>query len=53
MFNRKEWRYTAISRAITDRVIKDVGQIGVDNHEEMPLEWINRLYCIDIEGEAI
>ena len=55
MFNRskKEQRDIAILRVITDREIKDIGYISIDNYKEMPLEQINRLYYINIEGEAI
>ena len=55
MFNRskKDQRDIAILRAITDGEIEDIGQIGVDNYEEMPLDQVDRFYCIDIEGEAI
>ncbi|KAJ6076839.1 hypothetical protein N7499_008820 [Penicillium canescens] len=55
MFNRskKAWRDTAILKAIADGEIEDSGQIGAEDDEERPQEWIDDLYCIDIEGEAI
>ena len=54
-FNRskKSWRDAATLRAIKDGEIDNKGSIGADHDEERPQEWIDDIYCIDIEGEAI
>lgn len=54
-FNRskKAWRDVAILKAIADGEIEDIGEIGSDHDEERPREWIDDLYCIDLEGDAI
>ena len=55
MFNRskKSWRDAAILKAIEDGEIDRKGVIGSDHNEERTYEWIDELYCVDIEGEAI
>jgi hypothetical protein len=55
VFNRskKAWREEAILRAIKDGEIDSEGAIGSDHDDERPQEWIDDIYCIDLEGEAI
>jgi hypothetical protein len=40
-------------RAIKDGEIDGEGAIGSDHDDERPQEWIDDIYCIDMEGEAI
>lgn len=55
IFNRskKAWREAAILKAIDDGDIENPGDIEDDDGAEMAREWIDDLYCVDLEGDAI
>ncbi|KAJ5873111.1 hypothetical protein N7455_003654 [Penicillium solitum] len=55
MFNRskKSWRDAAILKAIEDGDIENPGEIENDTSAEMAQDWIDDLYCVDTEGDAI
>lgn len=55
IFNRskKAWREAAILKAIDDGDIENPGDIEDDDSAEMAREWIDGLYCVDLEGDAI
>jgi hypothetical protein len=55
MFNRskKSWRDAAILKAIEDGDIEGPSDIEDEDSAEMAQEWIDDLYCVDLEGDAI
>jgi hypothetical protein len=55
MFNRskKSWRDAAILKAIEDGDIENSGGIEDGTSAEKAQDWIDDLYCVDTEGDAI
>lgn len=51
--NKKAWREAAILKAIQEGDIEDAGDIEGDIDRERPQEWIDDIFCIDTEGDAI
>ena len=55
MFNRSKraWQEAAVLQAIEEGKIDGEGVIRSDHDEERSHEWIDDIFCIDKEGEAI